>query len=73
MERQLGRAQSYRAIAPRHDLQGTQKPVSPAPEESKAKRASMACLECKKRRIRVCGVTAIPLDVLLFLHEKIPR
>ncbi|CRG84516.1 hypothetical protein PISL3812_01795 [Talaromyces islandicus] len=58
MDRQPGRVQSYRTIAPRQvDLQGAQMPISSAPEESKTKRASMACLECKKRRTKCTTTT----------------
>lgn len=72
--RQPGRTQNYRAIAPRQvDLQGAQVLATSASEDSKTKRASMACLECKKRRTKVCSVTLSPLDVLLSLHEKTPR
>ncbi|EED23426.1 C6 transcription factor SndA, putative [Talaromyces stipitatus ATCC 10500] len=53
MDNHPDRMRGYRLIAPRHvDVQKPPTPQSPNADEGKTKRASMACLECKKRRTK---------------------
>ncbi|EEA28168.1 hypothetical protein TMatcc_003520 [Talaromyces marneffei ATCC 18224] len=53
MDDQADRMRGYRFIAPRHvDVQKPPTPQTPNADEGKTKRASMACLECKKRRTK---------------------
>ncbi|OKL55654.1 hypothetical protein UA08_08982 [Talaromyces atroroseus] len=53
MNNQADRMKGYRYIAPRHvDVQRIQMSLPSHAEEGKTKRASMACLECKKRRTK---------------------
>lgn len=57
MDDRPDRMRGYRLIAPRHvDLQKQLTPQTSSADEGKTKRASMACLECKKRRTKVCAV-----------------
>lgn len=52
MDEQADRMQGYRYIAPRRVDPHTQIPSPESVEEGRSKRASMACLECKKRRTK---------------------
>ncbi|KUL88934.1 hypothetical protein ZTR_03449 [Talaromyces verruculosus] len=53
MDDRPDRMRAYRPIAPRHiDIQKQSTPQTPTADEGKPKRASMACLECKKRRTK---------------------
>lgn len=53
MDGRPDRMRGYRFIAPRHiDIQKPSTLQAPNADEGKTKRASMACLECKKRRTK---------------------
>lgn len=53
MDDQPDRMRGYRLIAPRHvDVEKPSSPQTLTGDEGKTKRASMACLECKRRRTK---------------------